>query len=494
MGVYRRRPHVSPRTTTLLVVAVLAVASLFAVNHLIRMDARFFGRSLPAARALAHYFLGNYGGAAQSYREALRRETLPAAPSLSWSLLARGELEQAAVQARMEAHAAPTDPEPLLTLAEIALARRDNVTALAHAGEVLHLRRDDYDALLITAVAQARQGAQRAAIDALARALRHDRTERRVTVFLAVLETTGDLDHRSANPRPHCLLAHLHRYLRIYDSSHARPATRYAQRAIEAGDYPDDAYVTLGAILTRQARPMRAFAAFQQALAVNPRNTAALLGAARFRAERGEIDEEYRLLRAAFESDSTDRLIVAGFHGFLVDKLGDYGQALGFAEAAVASNAGDGEAWWRRGRVQTQVGDHGEALGSYQRAAALLPRTAELHEHIGSAFAELGRDEEAFAAYGQAVALDPRRPQPHHSLAMLHAKRRRWKEAIHEFETVARLGGGVPVGLCELYFESGRVAAAAVCATALLTQDPDNVQMLALMENVRGAVTASITR
>ena len=227
---------------------------------------------------------------------------------------------------------------------------------------------------------------------------------------------------------------------------------------------------------------------------MNPRNTAALLGAARFRADRGEIDEEYRLLRAAFEADADDRFIVARFHTFLVDKLGDYGQAFAFAEAAVASNAGDGDAWWRRGHVQTQLGEHREALQSYERAATLMPRTAELHHHIGSALAELGRDEEAFAAYGQAVALDPRRPQPHLGLAVLHGKSRRWSAAIQEFETVARLGGGVPTSLCELYFESGRLAAAAVCATAVLTQDPDNVQMLALMEHVRGAVTASITR
>jgi tetratricopeptide (TPR) repeat protein len=478
----------------LLVVALVVVVVLFAANHLARMDARFFGRSLSAARALAHYFAGDYGGAARLYREGLRRETLPSAPALSWSLLARGELEQAEIQARMESRAAPKDPEPLLTLAEIALARRDDVAALKQAREVLDLRRDDYDALLITAVGQARQGAHQAAIDALGRALRHDRVERRVTVFLSVLEATGELDDKPAFRRPNCLLAHLHRYLRMYDASHARPASLYAQRALEARDHPDDAYVTLGVIHSRQGHPTRALAAYQQALAVNARNTEALLGAARIRADRGEIDEEYRLLGAAFESDSSDGFIVARFHDFLVDKLGDYGQALAFADGAVAANAGDGDAWWRRGRVQTQVGDHGEALESYQRAAVLMPRTAELRDHIASALAELGRDEEAFAAYGQALALDPLRPQPHLGLAVLHGKSRRWTEAIQEFETVARLGGGVPVGLCELYFESGRLAAAALCATALLTQDPDNVQMLALMENVRGAVTASITR
>ena len=494
MGARPPRQRLSPRTTTLLVVAVVVVAALVAVDHLARMDARFFGPSLPAARALAHYFAADYGGAARFYREALRGETLRSSPALSWSLFARGELEQAEVQARMESRAAPTDPEPLLTLAEIALARRDDVTALTQAGRVLELRRDDYDALLITAVAHARQGAHQAAIGTLARALRHDRVERRVTVFLAALEATGELDHRPIDQRPSCLLAHLHRYLRIYDPSHARPASRYAQRAIEVGDHADDAYVTLGVIHTRQGRPTRAFAAFQQALAVNPHNTAALLGAARFRDNRGESDEVYRLLRAAFEAGGDDPLIVALFHGFLVDRLGDYGQALVFAEAAVASNPGDGDAWWRRAHVQTQLGDHREALHSYQRAAALMPPTAKLQDHIGSALAALGRDEEAFAAYGQAVALDPRRPQPHYNLAVLHHKARRWPEAIHELETVSALGGGLAVGLCELYFEIGRLAAATLCATRVLTADPDNVQGLALMEHVRGAATASIAR
>ena len=494
MGKRLRSQRPSPKTATLLVAAVVAVACLFAADHLARMDGRFFGGTLPGVRALAHYFVGDYRGAARLYREALRREPLATAPALSWSLLARGELEQAAVQARMESHAAPTDPEPVLTLAEIALARRDDAAALAHAGQALELRRDDYDALLITAVAHARKGAHQAAIDSLAHVLRNDGVERRLTVFLALLQTTGELDQGPRDRRPNCLLAHLHRYLHTYDPSHARPASRYAHRAIEARDHADDAYVTLGTLHAKQGRPTRAFAAFQQALAARSHNTAALLGAARFRAHRGEIDEEYRLLRAAFEADNNDRFVAARFHGFLVDKLGDYAQALAFAEGAVASNPNDGDAWSRRGHVQTQLGDHREALHSYQRAAALMPRTAEIHDHIGSALAELGRDEDAFAAYGQAIALDPGRPQPHLGLAVLHRKSRRWTEAIQESETAARLAGHVPVGLCELYFETHRLTAATLCATAVLTQDPDNAQMLAVMEHVRGAVTASITR
>jgi tetratricopeptide (TPR) repeat protein len=358
---------------------------------------------------------------------------------------------------------------------------------------VLELRRDDYDALLVTAVVHARQGAYAAAIDALKRALRYERVERRATVFLAVLEVTGELDDRAVDERPNCLLAHLHRYLRIYDPSQARPASRYAQRAIELGDRAADAHVTLALVHTKRGHPTRAFAAFQRALAVNPRNTAALLGAARHRANRGEVAEEYRLIRAAFEADPDDPFVVATFHSFLVDKLGDYRQALALAEAAVGRDARDAEAWWRVGHVHAHLGDHRKALHGYQQAAALAPRTAELEDNIGKELVEVGRDDEAFAAYRRALVLDPLRPQPHVGLGILHGKARRWNEAILEYEMGATLGGGVPVGLCELYWETGRRAAATACVTTVLTADPDNPQGLALMEHVRGAQRSAST-
>jgi tetratricopeptide (TPR) repeat protein len=485
----QRRRSVEPRTRTLLVVGALVVVVLATAHQLGRIDRRFFGWSVPSLRAVVHYLAGDYAGAARLYREALRR-TLSEGESpegSAWIAFARGDLELAELQARAEAHQAPGDPEPLLTLAEIALARRDAATALTRAARVLALRRDDYDALLITAVAQARQGAHAPAIAALKRALRYDRAERRITVFHAVLEATGELDDQPGDARPNCLLAHLHRYLRIYDPAQARRASRYARQAIAVGDGTDDAYVTLGVIHTKQGQPGRGFEAVQQALAVNPRNTAALLAAARFRDDRGEIEETERLMRAAVEADRDDAFIAAIFHGFLIARLGDYREGLAFGKSVVARNPHDGEAWWRLGHVHGELGDHGEALRSYRRAARLMPQNPEVQESIGDVLAELGLDEEAFAAYSKAVALDPWRPGPHQGLAMLHGQARRWSEAINELETVARVGGGLSVSLCELYWETGRTSAATGCVTAVLTVDPDNVQGLALMEHVRGA-------
>jgi tetratricopeptide (TPR) repeat protein len=484
-------PIMKPRTRTLLLVGAVVVVLLVTFDQLAGMSLRFFGTSTLSARAFAHYLAGDYGGAAHFYREDLKRwaEREPAESMSSWLLLARGDLDGAESRARVESRVAPADPEPLLKLAEIALARRDSPRALELAARVLGLRRDDYDALLVSAVAQSRQGAPSAAIDALKRALRHDRAERRATAFLAVLEVTGELDDRSLDARPNCLLAHLHRYLRLYDPSHAEPAIRYALRAIDLGDRADDAYVTLAAIDAKRGRPTRGFARLQQALAVNPRNTAALMDAARYRANRSEVAEEYRLTRAAFDADPHDPFIVAALHRLLVQKLGDYRQALTLAEGAVARTPHDAEAWVRQGQAQTYLAEYRAALHSYHQAATLASRTAELEDRTGHVLLQLGRDEEALAAYQRAVALDPLRPGPHHGLGAVHAKGKRWNDAIREAEMGYTLGGRdvvQVVGLCGLYVEIGRKAEADACLTGALTRDPANAQALAMQEQVRG--------
>jgi tetratricopeptide (TPR) repeat protein len=479
-----------PRTRTLLLVGAVVVFLLVTFDQVARMSLRFFGTSTVAARAFAHYLVGDYGGAARLYRDDLKRWAgrMPSESPSSWLVMARGDLDGAESRARAESRIAPTDAEPLLTLAEIALARRDGARAVELAGRVLSLRRDDYDALLVTAVAQARQGAFSPAIDALKRALRYDRGERRATAFLAVLETTGELDDQLLDARPNCLLAHLHRYLRIYDPSHAEPAIRYALRAIDVGDRADDAYVTLAAIDAKQRRPTRGFARLQQALQVNPRNTAALLDAAQYRANRREVAEEYRLTRAAFDADPDDPFVVASLHRVLVQRLGDYRQALALAAGAVARQPRDAEAWLRQGQVQDHLGEYRGALESYRQAAALAPRTAELEERTGHALRQLGRDAEAFAAYQRAVALDPLRPGPHHGLSALHGRARHWNDAIREAEMGHTLGGrdiAQVVALCGLYVETARRAEANRCLTEALTRDPDNAPALAMQEHVR---------
>lgn len=483
-----------PSPWVLIVLATLVISAVLAFDHVARMDRRFFVASLSGARALAHYVLGDSAGAARFYRIDLaqRAARQPPGEAWSWTTLMKGDPDGAVMQAREELRRAPDHPASLLTLAEVALAQGDAATAIDLAERVLRQQRDDFDALLVTAVAGARQGQSDRAIDALKRALRYERTERRITMFLSVLEVTGELESRSETERPACLLAHLHRYLRIYDPGHASAAARYAQKAIARGDRPDDAHVTLAIIQTKRGSRRAAFEAFQRALAVNPRNTAALLGAARHHADRGEVAHEYRLTRAAFDVAPEDAFVTATLHDVLTRKLGDHRQARDMAEIAVAANRDDAEAWWRLAQVRSSLNDHRGALEAYQRAATLTPRVADLQTSIGHVLAELGRPADATVAYRRAIALDPGAPDPHFGLGRIHGRDRRWVDALREYEIGYALGGRditSVVGLCELYWETGRSARADACLVEVLTRDPNNQRGQALLEHVRAAAS-----
>lgn len=481
-----------PRASLLIVIGILVLAGVLACDHLTRMDGRFFVPSWPGARALAHYFVGDYRGAARFYRIDLARRmsTVSADEAWSWTTMASGDLERAAAEARTEARRAPDEPAFVLTLAEIALLAGDPPKAIELAEQVLRRQRDDYDALLVTAVARAQQRRFDDAVDALKRALRYERTERRITVFLSVLELTGVLERLPSTARPGCLLAHLHRYLRIYDPSHAGAAVRYARRAITAGDRPDDAYVTLGIVHTKRGYRRAGFDAFRHAVASNPRNTAALLASARHHADRGEPAEEYRLTRLAFDTAPGDAFVAATFHGLLMKKLGDYQQARSIAEVAVAANPDDSEGWWRLAHVKSYMGDHRGALEAYQRAATITPRVADLQTNIGYMLAALDRPAEAAAAYRRATVLDPAAADPHYGLGRLYGKEHRWADALREYETGYALGGrGIDnvMGLCELYWETKQAARADACLAEVLTLEPDNLRGQALLEHVRAA-------
>ena len=363
------------------------------------------------------------------------------------------------------------------------------------ATKVLERRRDDYDALFLVALAHARQGTVGEAISALNRALRYNRTETSPTVFLAALELTGELDDAPTTSR--CLLAHLHRYLRIYDSSHARIAEKYARAAIAAGDHVDAAYVTLGVIFEKTGYRRYALDSFRSGAQVNPRNVHALRGAAWQHAQRGEIAEEYRVLKQTFEAAPEDPFVVNGYHGFLTGKLGDYPQALALDRAAVARNPRDSEAWWRLGTVQSYLGDHAAALGSHRRAADLAPDDPRFQDHIAHELVLLDRLDDAQAVYQQSIKASPYRPAPHAGLATIHAKRQRWHDARREYEVAFTLGGNdveALVNLCQVYQALLDDQRAFDCLSAVLTHDPDNVRARVLLEHAGKALAAAVMR
>jgi tetratricopeptide (TPR) repeat protein len=471
---------------TLCVVVLAVLLALAGLNRLSRMDARFFVGSTPGVRAVLHYLAGDFGGAARWYRTSLVGSVDPE-PRTSWAALRAGKHELAATLARAELAQEAGARAPRLTLAEVALARGETAEALERAAEVLRTHTDDYDALLVSAAARARRHEWNESVDALKLALRQERTERRSTVFLAALEITGDLDDLETPPA--AVLAHFHRYLSIHDPAQTRHATRYARRAIEAGDRADDGWVILAAVHAAEGRRRETLRAFDRALAVNGANTTALLGAAHLRADRGELASAYRLLRTAFDATPDDRFVVERLHVMLTSTLGATREALTLEQAQVAARPTDARSWWRLGTVQAQLADHAGALESFERALELRA-SPEAHEGRGWALRELGRSPDAVAAFQRAMELDPSRPGPLLGLAGVHRTHRRYVQAIASLERARELGarqGDQVVELCALYYETGHVGQASACLHELLAGDPDNVRGLGLRERLQKA-------
>jgi len=443
------------------------------------MDGRFFQASLPGIRGLTLYAIGDYSRAARAYRDHFREASRAEGSSGDdgWSALLSGDYQTAKAISKKAVEKDPVDINALLNLAEVALHEKAYGEALELSARVLARERDQYDALLLSSIAHASSGAYGRAIDSLNQAMRYDRTESRITSFLWVLETTGDLGDNPKGERPFCLLAHYYRYLRIFDGSNARPAMRYANRAIELGDRPADAYVTLGVIAYRTGRRQEALSHFLKAVETNPKHALAHRWAALIYSDQGNLANEYQALLAADEFAPGDPFHAVDLDHFLIHKSGDYRRALDRTLKRLQDTPQDGTDVWQVASIYRSLGEQEEALRYYRTAIQLQPRNPSLHEEMAFSLRELGRTNEAIAAYQQAISIAPLRPTAHAGLGVTYHREARRPEAIREFEQALRYGDrdiDTHAVLCSLYHETGAFERALECFQHLLARDPNN--------------------
>ena len=468
----------SPRLKVALAIAALLLGA--AVQRQIwQMDERFFQGSLPGIRGLALYAIGDYSGAARAYRDHLREASRAAGPSGDdgWSALLSGDYQSAKAISKKAVEKNPVDISALLTLADVALHEKAYGEALELSARVLTRERDQYDALLLSSVAHAHSGAYGSAIDSLNRAMRHRRTESRITSFLWALETAGSLGDNPNGERPFCLLAQYYRYFRIFDDSNARPAIRYANRAIASGDHPPDAYVTLGVISYKTGRRQEALSHFLKAVEVNPKHALAHRWAALIYSDQGDLANEYQALNAADEIAPGDPFHALDLDHFLIHKSGDYRRALDRTLKRLGDTPPDSKDVWTAASLYRSLGEQEEAVRYYQSAIQLQPRNPSLYEEMAFSLRELGQSNEAIAAYQQAISIAPYRPTPHAGLGFTFHKDARYLEAVGEFEQALRYGDrsiGTHAGLCSLYHQTGAFERALECFQHLLARDPKN--------------------
>lgn len=527
----RWRVRISPQTRVIIAVAI-AVLALSAAGRLRRLDDRFLQWSPRGAAGLTSYLTGRYRQAATAYRAHAGACILSGWRSNdpAWDLSLTGDLAAAEAAARETLQQDPANLNSLLTLGEIALRREQLAEALRQFELVLERDANQFDALMLCAVALTRGRDDTRAIEFMKRAFRTNTAESsltmvsqtrlawlmlargwlgsdgrlvraltallrpvrdigRITVVLEALQTAGELSERPDGQRPLCLLAHYHRFLRIYDDLQGPIAISYARRAIAAKDRQDDAYVTIGVVDEKAGRRARALQMFLKAAEVNPRNAEALRWAAFLYSERGDLLRQHRMIMAAFDAAPEDPFYLSHLEHLLLEQLGDPHQALAVFQRALAVDPNNVRALDRSSHCYAMLGEYERAADGYRRAIQLNPLKVELYEGLGFALSRDRKIEEAVTAFQTAAAIAPGRPEPRARLAHLYFDQSRTEDAINAYEESFALGNTDVddlAHLCALYHYAGSEAERAeACFERVLERDPDNTLANRLLPEVQ---------
>ena len=460
----------------------LVVASLFLVaeERLRDMDNRFFQPSYQGVVGLSRYQLGHYAQAASAYRADLRnggwREWMNG--DEAYGALLQGNRREAARLAETKIMEQPNDIQSWLTLGEATLEEGNFVRAAEVFDHAVTLKDTHYDALLLSAVAHTRSGDLNKATDRLRQALRNNSAGYRITAFLSVLQTAGDLRNDFSDTNRWCLLAHYYRYLRIFDPSNAKWARDAARKAIDAGTRIDDAYITLGILEDKTGDHDAALPYFLKAVEANPRNAEAYRWAANMYRHRGsDLLNEYQMWKGAYRVSSSDGLYRNGLVAFLTERFGDYPQALQMVEQALQSEPHNTELLLTAANLHQRLGQHEIAIREYREILELQPKSPHVHDAIGYSLTSLERYDAAIASFQAAMSMNARRPESHRGLGAVYALQRRTADSIREYETVIEMGDG-DIGtrafLCNQYWVANRYRDAETCLKYVLRLDPHN--------------------
>ena len=453
--------EISWRSRLAVALAVLALG-LLVRYHLAGMDERFFHASLHGAEGLVRYTVGDYAGAARAYRAhySTGYEPLPGLPSVP-------------SPADKKLSAKPPGVQALLTDGEAALARNDLGTAAEIYTRILALETDQYDALLLTAVIESKRGQHGEAIQALNRALRHGTTETRIATFFTVLETTGELAQLPKGTRPLCLLAHYHRYLRIFDHSQAASAIRYAEAAIAVKDHADDCWLTIGMVYRRQDKTHASLQALLHAIEVNPRHAGALHAAGNIYQERGDLLNERPMRARALAAAPNDVFYAEPLLDLLIVRAGDYREALPVAEMIRTLQPQNAVATGQLGEAYMLLGEYAVAERYLREALEIDEGMVRTHYALGWTLLQQRRYGEAIKAYERSIALAPLEPESYGPLAYLYQRQRRYRDVVNLVTDALRLGpqnASVYVMLCSAYYELGAIAEYNACVSELLAR------------------------
>lgn len=157
----------------------------------------------------------------------------------------------------------------------------------------------------------------------------------------------------------------------------------------------------------RQGSVVAAIALYEDILAHEPQNWAALryLGLARFQV--GDRDEGLRLLERVTEWTPDDAVAWSDL-GRMRAVMGRLGEAIACFHEAVTADSAYADGWHNLGAARRQAGDTDGALAAYKQALALDPKRADTYLNIGNLLVDDNQSDNAIESFKRAALLDPK--------------------------------------------------------------------------------------
>lgn len=470
------------RRSKIFIIILIAVSFLSIQYYIQEIDGRFIQPSIYGAKAFIYYQIKDYEKASVNWKKHHQRmvETGISTGDDVFDALISGNLQTAKNISESIIKIDPSHIISFLNLGDIAFDENRFDDALHYYQEALKINNENFDALLGASLSNAMLGTYDNAINYLIACLRTNYLESRVTSFLNTIRTLGYLEQNKIGSdlnKPFCLLAHLYRYLMIYDPWKADAAVEYGWRAIRAGDRPDDAYITIGVMEQKGEKLKEALAHFLKAVEINPSNPEAYKKASSIYAKLGDLENEYRLRKSAFDANSQDDFYAYQLSQFLSNKFGDYYMALDYALKAYNINPKSVDNLHQTGWIYYSLGQLDKAVSFYEKALELEPENAYTRESLGMCYERQARYNEAIEAYNWAISLNPRSAGSYKGLGWIYLKLGKREKAIEAFEKAVRLDPKDTNTLFSLgmtYHEVGRFEDAVKKFTDVLRIDPNH--------------------
>jgi eukaryotic-like serine/threonine-protein kinase len=157
------------------------------------------------------------------------------------------------------------------------------------------------------------------------------------------------------------------------------------------------------------------------------------------------VDNAISLFKLALERDNRYALAEAGLGEAYWQKY-EHTKDSQWAEeakktsaAAIALNNKLPQVYVALGMIHTGMGDYDQAIGNLQKALALDPYDGDAYRELAKAYEKRGRLQEAESTYRNAVAARPNYWGAHNELGGFYYRQGRYDEAEKEFRTVVEL-------------------------------------------------------